>query len=104
MIAGIIGAIISLIVNAANSTVARVINFTDPKTHGGWGLILGLVGLIGALIAIPFPEVAAILMLVAGIGMFFIVPWGLALFGSILLFIGAILAYLDRSSKRSASA
>ena len=104
MIAGIIGALFNLVLNAANSTVARVIDFTDPKTHGGYGLILCLVGLLGAIIALPFPEVAAILMLISGVGMFFIIPWYLALVGSILLIVGAGLAWIDRKGKKTAAA
>ena len=105
MVLGLLGAFVSLVVNLAYSGIHDLLNFTQNTphtTHGGWGFILFLVGLIGALIPIAFPEAAAVLMLVAAIGMFFVVK-GWAIIGSIFLILGAILAFLDRKSKRAAA-
>lgn len=105
MVLGLLGAFVSLIVNLAYSGINDFLNFTQNTphhTHGGWGVVLFLVGLIGALIPIAFPEVAAVLMLVAGVGMFFVVG-GWAVIGSIFLILAAVLAFLDRRSKRAAA-
>lgn len=106
MVLGLLGAFVSLVVNLAYSGVNHLVDFsngTSTQTHGGWGFILFIVGLIGALIPIAFPEVAAVLMLIAAIGMFFVVK-GWAVIGSIFLILGAILAFLDRKSKKAQAA
>src|SRR5215469_3546545 len=74
-ILGIIGFIIGLLVDLGNSAVHDIVRATGGtagQTHGFIGFFLAVIGLIGAFIAGPCPATAAILMLVAAIGSFFI--------------------------------
>lgn len=106
LIIGVIGFVIGLIVNFLYSTIhfIRDLGGADiPASHGVLGFLVLVVGLIGSLAA-PFAAVpAAVLLLVAGIAMFFIVHWA-ALLVSPFFIIAAILAFLDRPSARAARA
>jgi hypothetical protein len=101
LILGLIGVVLAFIVNFAYSGVHRLIQLsggtTMDQTHGFIGLLLILVGLVGSILALTAPEFAAILLLIAGVGFFFIVGW-YAILASPFFILAAILAYIDRRS------
>ncbi len=98
-IIGVVGALVALIVDIVASGVHALNG--GPQSHGFVGFLLFLVGLIGAFIAIPFPVVAGLFMLVAGLGYIYVAGWG-ALIASPLLLIAAFLAYRDRNKEEPA--
>ena len=106
MIIGIVGAIVALIVNIVYSgyhDLFRLAGTNLGNTHGFIGLGLFVVGLIGALIAIPWPRTAALLMLISALGFIYVVHLG-ALIASPLLLIAALLAFLDRKKVAASAA
>ncbi len=99
LILGVIGAICALIINIVYSTGRHVNNFVfngDATSHGFIGLLLVLVGLVGAIVTPLLPIAGAVLMAIAGIGFFFIVGWWALLLASPLLLIGAGIAFNAR--------
>jgi hypothetical protein len=102
MILGLIGVVIALGVNIAYSGVHDALRLGGDKTishsHGFIGLFLILIGLVGAILAIPSATVAAALMVIAAIGLFFIVKV-YAVVASILFLVAAGLAYMDRNPR-----
>lgn len=100
-IIGVVGAIVAFIVNILYSGVNDLMTVAgDPhrQTHGFIGLLLVLLGLVGAFVGIPAPVVGALLMAIAGVGFIFIVHWW-ALIASPLLLLAAVLAYRDRNKE-----
>lgn len=106
LIIGVIGFIWGVIVNFAYSTIHFIGDMMGAdvrQSHGVIGFLVLVVGLIGALLA-PFAAVpAAIIMVVVGIVLFFILH-AAALLISPIFFIAAIFAFLDRPAQRSARA
>lgn len=99
LILGVIGAICALIINIVYSTGRHVNNIVfngDATSHGFIGLLLVLVGLVGAIVTPLLPIAGAVLMAIAGIGFFFIVGWWALLLASPLLLIGAGIAFNAR--------
>lgn len=101
LIIGLVGAAVMLIVNILYSTAHRLGTFTHSdvtaaNTHGWIGFLLVIVGAIGAVAAPINGDVAAILLVIAGIGFFFIVHAWALLFASPLILLAALLAFLDR--------
>lgn len=106
LIIGVIGFIWGLVVNFAYSTfhfIGDMMGRDVRATHGVIGFVVLVIGLIGALIA-PFSAVvSAVVMLLVGIALFFVLHWA-AILVSPIFFIAAILAFLDRPAMRAASA
>lgn len=104
LIIGVIGFVWGLVVNFAYSSfrfIGDMMGRDVRATHGVIGFLVLIVGLIGALLA-PFSAVAsAVLMLLVGIVLFFILHWA-AILVSPIFFIAAILAFLDRPAMRAA--
>ena len=102
LVLGLIGAIIGLVVNFAYSAFHDIARWAgDAKidsTHGFLGFFVLVIGIIGALVAPVAPSVAALLLLIAGIGIIFIVKW-FALIVAPFFLVAAVLAYIDRPSK-----
>jgi hypothetical protein len=67
------------------------------------GLLATIVALIGSLLSFPAPTVAAVLLVLASIGLFLVSP-ALSWFAIPLLLIAAILAFLDRKKAKSVAA
>lgn len=105
LLCGLIGTILALIINVAYSAVHDALRLGGAKTieqsHGFIGLALVVVGFAGALLALPSPTVAALLMLVAAIGLFFVVKV-YALLASFFFIVAALLAFLDRKQRAAA--
>ena len=106
MILGIVGVVVALVVNFAYSGVHDALRLGGDKhishSHGFIGFLLIVVGFVGALLALPAPVVSAVLLLVAGIGLFFVVK-AYAILCSVFLLVAALLAYVDRTKKRVAA-
>ena len=106
MILGLVGVVIALIVNFAYSAVHDALRLGGDKhishSHGVIGFLLILVGFVGAVLAIPAPATAAALLLIACIGLFFIVK-AYAVICGVFLLLAAVLAYVDRSKKSVAA-
>lgn len=106
LVIGLVGFVWGVIVNFAYSAIRFMRDMAGadvPQSHGILGFFILVVGLIGAVLA-PFSAIpAAVLMLLAGIALFFILHWA-ALLVSPIFFIAAILAFLDRPAARAARA
>ncbi len=106
LIIGVVGFVIGLIVNFAYSTfhfIGDMMGADVRQSHGVIGFLVLVVGLVGALIA-PFSGlVSAVVMLVVGIALFFILHWA-ALLVSPFFIVAAVIAFLDRQASRAASA
>lgn len=99
LILGIIGFVDGVIANfivAAYRDVANLIGVSTVQSHGVIGFILCLIGLAGAILALRVPIVAAVLLLVATIGLFVVLHWW-ALLASPQFALAAVLAVLDRA-------
>jgi hypothetical protein len=101
LVFGILGFLLGLIFDAIYAGANHIF---DPgyQTHGFIGFLLLLVGLVGAILALPGPLFAAILLVVSAVG-FIIIAGGYAIVPAIFLLIAALLAYVDRN-KSSAKA
>lgn len=66
--------------------------------RGGLGVVLAFLAIGGGVIAIARPRLAAMALLIAGLGGLLAVG-GFYLMASPLLFVGALLAFLARSSR-----
>lgn len=99
LILGLVGCAIALIVNISYSAFHRAVGIlgdaTLTRTHGFIGLGLILVGVIGSIVALFSPIIAALLLLIAGIGLFFVVK-GFALFSILFFVLAAVFAFLGR--------
>lgn len=98
-IIGIIGFVDGVIANfivSAYRDVARLVGVATVPSHGVIGFILCVVGLIGAFLALRQPYLAAILLIIAAVGFFFVARWW-ALLASPQFIVSAVLAIMDRS-------
>src|SRR5579884_2075224 len=102
-ILGLIASAIALAVDVLYSTVHRISGVLGSssihQTHGFIGFLLVLVGVVGSILALFAPLPAAVLLLAAGIGMFFVVK-GYALFSIVFFVLAAVLAFAERPSRR----
>ncbi len=102
LIIGLIGAAIAFIINILYSSfhvLGRVAGITNDQTHFYWGLLVVLIGFIGALLVLFIPIVGAVMLGIAGIAFFFIAGWW-ALLASPFLLIAAVLAYNHSRAQR----
>lgn len=105
LICGLIGVILALITNIAYSAVHDALRLGGDtrieQSHGFIGLVFVVVGFAGTLLALTSPSVAALLLLIAAVGLFFIVKV-YALLASFFLLVAALLAFLDRRQRAAA--
>jgi hypothetical protein len=94
MVLGIIGAILAFIITLVNFGIKASTEGLG-SAHTPTGLAMGVLALVGAFIALPFPMTSAVAMLVAGIVMIF-VAGGLGVIPLVFLAAAALLAFLDR--------
>jgi hypothetical protein len=98
MIVGLVGTCIAFAIDLLYSVVhvlGRVTNITTDTGHFWWGLLVTIVALVGSVLSIFSGVVGSILLLIAGIALFFVVGWW-ALFASPFLFLAAWLAFAGR--------
>lgn len=94
---GIIGAVDALIINILVSLfheVARLAGADFGRSHGFIGLGIFIVALVGAFLVLGLPRVGGVLLLLAGIGFFFVVHWW-ALLASPQLLVAGVLPFLE---------
>lgn len=92
---GLIGAIDAFILNVLVSLYHSVLRLTgaDPNTHGWIGLGLVLLAVVGAILVLFMPRVGGVLLLIAGVGLFFVIHFW-ALLASPQLIIGGLIPFL----------
>jgi hypothetical protein len=100
MIVGLVGSVLALIFDFLTSVI-KDLTGNHNTSHGIIGLLLTLLAFVGALAAVPSGFIAAALLVIAGVGLFFALGVGPAIVPAIFLFAAAILAYLDRSRARA---
>lgn len=101
LIVGLIGVVLALIVDILYSlahVLGMIAGFSADTGHFFWGLLVVLVGLGGSFLAPILPILAAVMLLGAGIGFFFVVGWW-AVIASPFLFVAAILTFSNRPVK-----
>lgn len=98
-IIGLLAAILGLVINflySATHDVLRLTGTTNATTHGWIGLGLAIVGFLGAITALFWPRVSIVLLLIAGIGLIFVLRW-FAIFTTPLFFIAAAMIYIGET-------
>lgn len=98
MIVGLIGTALALVIDILYSLVhvlGRVAGMANDTTHFFYGLIVVLVALGGSFLTVLSPILAAIMLVAAGIGFFFVVGWW-AIIASVFLFVAALLTFSNR--------
>jgi hypothetical protein len=109
LILGIIGGIIGLFAAGFALGIGAIGTATgaqgsDTVTGLGWAaLALSVVGIVGGALALAKPRLAAVLMLIAGIGGFIAISLAYVVSGPLLI-IGALLAFLGRAKRHPEAA
>ena len=107
MISGLIGTCLAFAINLLYSSahvLGRVAGITSNTGHFFWGLLVVIVALVGSLVGLISAPVGSILLVIAGIGLFFVAGWW-ALFASPFLFLGAVVMFAGRRERpRTAAA
>ncbi len=97
-IVGLIGAVVAFIIVALYTlahALGRITGVSNNPSHFWWGLLVILIGVVGAFLAPLLPIVSAIMLLGAGIAFFFIVGWW-ALIASPFLIVAGLLTFSNR--------
>ena len=98
LIVGLIGAGLALVINILYSLLhllGRITGMPSDSAHFLYGLVVVLVGTVGAFLAPVLPPVAAGLLVVAGVALFFVVgPW--ALIAAPFFLVAAVLTFSNR--------
>ncbi|HEX8995150.1 MAG TPA: hypothetical protein VF812_03880 [Ktedonobacterales bacterium] len=104
MVIGLLAAALMLIVDILYSlahTLSRMAGYSADTTHFFIGLVVTLVGLVGAFLADPLPTASVVFMLIAAVGFFFLVgAW--AIIPAIFFAIAILIVFFDRSRRRAA--
>jgi hypothetical protein len=100
LVVGLLGALAAFFVTIINFFIKNIAAGGLGNAHTPTGLLLSVLAGIGAVLALLLPRVAAVLMLVAGVGMLFVAGW-LGVIPLVILAIAALLAFLDRSRPAS---
>ncbi len=97
---GLIGVIDALVINlivSAFHAARTILGGTADPSHGFIGLVICLLGLVGAILVFRQQVIAGALLIVAGIAFFLVVHWW-ALLASPQLIVAGVLAILDRQT------
>jgi hypothetical protein len=98
MLVGLVGTCLAFAINLLYSSahaLGRVFGITANTGHLFWGLLMVLIALAGSLVGLISAPVGSILLIIAGIGMFFVAGWW-ALFASPFLFLAAVVIFAGR--------
>jgi hypothetical protein len=101
LIVGLVGTVLALIIDILYSLVhvlGRIAGITADSGHFFYGILVVLGALAGSLLAPINATLAAVLLLAAGIGFFFVVGWW-AIIASVFLFVAAALTFSNRRVK-----
>jgi hypothetical protein len=99
-VAGAIGAVVAIVVGGIGSAFGAE-GAESISALGIAALVLAIAGTVGGAIAVPKPKIAAVLMLISGIGGI-IAVFAAYVFGGALLIIGGVLALLALRQPKSA--
>jgi hypothetical protein len=108
LLLGIIGGIIGLVASGFALGVGAIGSATGAQGSEtviglGWAALgLSVVGIVGGALSLAKPRVAALLMLIAGIGGSIAISIAYVVAGPLLI-IGAVLAFLGRAKKAPAA-
>lgn len=105
-VVGLIGTVIAFFAVTLN-TMIQDSKHGFGSGHFFLGLLVTLAALIGALASFPAPTFAAVLMVLAAIGLIFLIKGAALILGVlaiIFLVIAAILAFMDRKKAKAATA
>jgi hypothetical protein len=100
MIVGIVGALLGLLFTFIHFGV-KLADGAFGTAHTPTAIAMSIIAFLGALLAIPFPVVSAVVMLVAGIVLIIAIQ-GFGVVPFIFLLIAAALVFLDRRKKVTA--
>lgn len=98
LIVGLIGTVIVLIINILYSlfhVLGRIAGITGDSAHFFWGLLVVLIALGGSFLAPILPILAAIMLVGAAIGFFWVAGWW-AIIAAPFLIVAAILTFSNR--------
>lgn len=96
---GLFGSIVAFVVNMLYSLfhfLARIGGVTADQSHFFIGTGLAIVAFVGAMLVVSTPLVGAALLVLATVGLLFIMGWWVLLAAPFLLF-AAILAFAGRN-------
>jgi hypothetical protein len=102
LIASAIALGVDILYSAAHRLAGALGSASIDRTHGFVGFLLVLVGVVGSFLTLFAPLPAAVLLLAAGIGMFFVVK-GYAVFSIVFFVLAAVLSLAGRPSQRAPS-
>jgi cell division protein FtsW (lipid II flippase) len=80
--------------------ISRVSGYPTDTSHFFIGLIVTIIGVVGAFLADPLPTASVVLMLIAAVAFFFLVgAW--AIIPGIVFLIAIVIVFFDRSRARA---
>jgi hypothetical protein len=97
---GVIGAVDGFILNLLVSLYHSVERLTgvDPSSHGFIGFGMVVLALVGAVLALFWPQVGGVLLLLAGLGFIFVLHWW-ALLATPQLIIGGLIPFMAATAE-----
>jgi hypothetical protein len=101
MAVGLVGSVIGWVVVALYSLVhvlVRIAGVTADRSHFFIGTGLSILAVIGSILVVGSPEVGAVLLIAATIGLFFIIGWW-AIIPAIFLVGAAVIAFMSRRAE-----
>ncbi|HZC07868.1 MAG TPA: hypothetical protein VE338_19685 [Ktedonobacterales bacterium] len=103
MILGLLASAIVLIIDilySLTNTLDKLAGNTGFSSHFFIGLLVTLIGVVGAFLADPLPMASVLLMLIAAIGFFFLVgAW--AIIPGVIFLIALALVFFDRNRAKA---
>ncbi len=100
LLAGAVMLIIDILYSLAH-TIERMAGYPRDTSHFFIGLLVTIIGVVGAFLADPLPVASVVMMLIAAIGFFFLVgAW--ATIPAILFAIAIIIVFVDRGRRAAA--
>lgn len=101
MIVGLLAGAVMLIIDILYSltrSIERLAGNPQDTSHFFIGLLVTIIGVVGAFLADPLPIASVVMMLIAAIGFFFLVGlW--AIIPAILFAVAIIIVFVDRGRR-----
>jgi hypothetical protein len=103
MILGLLAGALMLIIDILYSlahVISRVAGYPTDTTHFFIGLIVTIIGVVGAFLADPLPTASVVLMIISAVAFFFLVgAW--AIIPAVVFAVAIIVVFLDRGRSRT---
>lgn len=101
LLAGALMLIVDILYSLAH-VITRVAGYPTDTTHFFIGLLVTIIGVVGAFLADPLPTASVVLMLVAAVAFFFLVGlW--AIIPAVFFAIAIVIVFLDRGRARASA-